>query len=302
MRKRIILYLFVCISYAVVGCGQNNAGDMESMTETVGMLVEETHIVKEVGEGIKVVITEEERTEINVETGEEEAEINVETGGEEAEINVGTEEEEREDSVMDEELELIENPYFPAKEHIALKVRATYYRGQGLVDEIVDAEIDRLKVYENGSIYKLNINITTETAGHFPVMVRYFYVRSDEIDLIWPFYQAEPNVQSIRFPDDDELLLRIFDTEEKLQNKGQLEPVCQEENAEYEDKYWFFYMKKEGDQITYYRREMRNSGDDMQKDLFVWEKGKGLIKFETGYGVGPMEVSITEICEVMNAE
>jgi len=223
------------------------------------------------------------------------------TGEGKAEITVNTEGKEGESGVADEQLS--ENPYFPVKEHMKLKVQVSHYKGQSLVDEIVDAEIDRLKAYENGSIYKLDINITADTCSpEFPYMVRYFYVKADEIDLIWPSYQEEPNAQCIRFPDDDKMLLQIFDTEEKLQTKGQLEPVCREENSEYEDEYWFCYMKKEGDQITYYRREMNYSGDDMQKDLFVWEKGKGLVKFETGFGVGPMEVSITEIREAMDVE
>lgn len=278
MRKRIILYLFICILYVVVGCGQNTVEDAVEVTEAVKAVENETNNAEEEQLDIKVPVTGTEKVEINVEL-------------------------EGEDWETDEELELIANPYFPAKKHMALKVRANYYKGQGVADEIVDAEIDRLKAYENGSIYKLDINITADTCSpKFPYMVRYFYVKEDEINLIWPFYQEEPNGKCIYFPDDDEMLLQIFDTEEKLQTKGQLETVCQEENSEYEDKYWFCYMKQEGDQITYYRREMNNSGDDMQKDLFVWEKGKGLVKFETGFGVGPMEVSITEIREVMDAE
>ncbi len=258
MRKRIILCFMVFILYVVVGCGKNAVENTVDVTEAVKTAENETDNVKEESE-IEVPVTGEEKAEVKMETGEE-------------------------------------NPYFPATSHMALKVRASYYKGQGLTDKIVDAEINRLKVYENGSIYKLEINIDIETASSdFPGMVRYFYVKADEIDLIWPFYQAEPNGKVIRFYDDDELLLDTFDTEEKLQDKGQLEPVCKEENTEYEDKYWFCYMKKEEDQITYYRREMRDSGDDMQKDLFVWEKGKGLIKFETGFGPGPMEASITEI-------
>ena len=206
-----------------------------------------------------------------------------------------------ENRVMNEQLERIANPYFPAKEHMTLKVRANYYMAQEPIDEIVDAEIDRLRVYEKGCIYKLKIYVTTHTASFdFPVMVRYFYVKADEINLIWPFYQAEPNGKCIYFYDDDELLLQTFDTEEKLESKGSLEPVCREENIEEEEASWFCSMKKEKDRVTFYRREKNHSGDEMQKDLFVWEKGKGLVQFETGFGPGPMEVTITEICEVHN--
>lgn len=290
MRKRIILYLFICILYVVVGCGQNTVEDAAEVTEAVKVAekeIEEEEQEKEEGEEKKE--KEEEDKKVLV-TGEGKAEITVNTEGKEGESGVADE-------------QLSENSYFPVKEHMKLKVQVSHYKGQSLVDEIVDAEIDRLKAYETGSIYKLDINITADTCSpKFPYMVRYFYVKEDEINLIWPFYQEEPNGKCIYFPDDDEMLLQIFDTEEKLQTKGQLEPVCREENSEYEDEYWFCYMKKEGDQITYYRREMNYSGDDMQKDLFVWEKGKGLVKFETGFGVGPMEVSITEIREAMDVE
>lgn len=209
MRKRIILCFLVFILYVVVGCGKNAVENTMDVTEAVKTVEDETDNVKEESE-IEVPVAVEEKAEVQVETGEE-------------------------------------NPYFPATAHMALKVRASYnyYREQALVDKIVDAEINRLKVYENGSIYKLEINIDIDTSSREfpgPGIVRYFYVKADEIDLIWPFYQAEPNGKVIRFYDDDELLLDTFDTEEKLQ-----------------------------------------------------EKGKGLIKFETGFGPGPMEASITEI-------
>ncbi len=271
---------------------KNNIFFYVSVILAVGMvyLFSDNLNKKEVIAGLEAQIQDLEGT-IETMTEEEQesmkkTELNMETGGEEGERGE------------------IDNPYFPVKEHMKLKVRANYYKGQEPIDEIVDAEIDRLKVYESGSIYKLKINIPIDTAAasEFPVMIRYFYVRADEIYLIWPFYQAEPNGKCIRFPDDDELLLQTFDTEEKLQNKGQIEPVCSEENIEEEEEYCFRSMKQEEDRVTFYRREIKHNGDEAQKDLFVWEKGKGLIKFETGYGPGPMEVSIDEICEVTDEE
>lgn len=88
MRKRIILCLFVCISYAAVGCGQNTAEDTEGVTENVGMVEKETDIVKEEKEDIKVPITGEEKTELDVEPEEE-------RGEEEEESKVTDEEYER---------------------------------------------------------------------------------------------------------------------------------------------------------------------------------------------------------------
>lgn len=34
------------------------------------------------------------------------------------------------------------------------------------------------------------------------------------------------------------------------------------------------------------------------EELFVWEKGKGLVEFGIGFGPGPLDVHIDEICEV----
>ncbi|MDE7339645.1 MAG: hypothetical protein K2N80_03665 [Lachnospiraceae bacterium] len=197
----------------------------------------------------------------------------------------------------DEGHEAIENPYFPAKEHVSLKVHAEYY-DCGFVDETADAEINRIKIYEEGSVYKLTIyikpNISSWYFANCDVMSMYFYVTTDKIYWILPYAQLEPGGKTINFYDDDELLIKTLDTDEKLKNKGVLELICQEEEMQEE----CFSIIKEENKITYSYSEIKVSGEPGGEELFVWEKGKGLVEFGIGFGPGPLDVHIDEICEV----
>ncbi|MCM1232905.1 MAG: hypothetical protein NC489_22495 [Ruminococcus flavefaciens] len=193
----------------------------------------------------------------------------------------------------------IENPYFPVKEHVSLKIHAEYYN-QGFVDEIADAEINRIKIYKEGCIYKLTMYIVPDMffSWYFKYgknMSMYFYVTADKIYWLLPYTQLEPGGEVVNFYDDDNLLVKTLDTDEKLQSNGVFELVCQEEDMQEE----YFSMTQEGNRITYYYSETKESGEPGEEDLFVWEKDKGLVEFGTGYGFGPMDVHIDEICEVI---
>lgn len=198
---------------------------------------------------------------------------------------------------MEETCTVIENPYFPVQEHISLKVHAAYY-DQEFVEETVDAEIDQVKVYENGRIYRFTVFISPMVGMRSflesDIMSMYFYVTADKIYLLMPYCQLEAGGESIYFYDDDELLAKTFDTEEKLLKYGALILVCQKEEMHGE----FFSLTLEGNQIKYYYSETKVNGEQGQRDLFVWEEGKGLVEFGTVYGPGPYEVYIDEIQSV----
>lgn len=51
-----------------------------------------------------------------------------------------------------------------------------------------------------------------------------------------------------------------------------------------------------------YYSEIKVNGEPGGEDLFVWEKGKGLVEFGTGFGSGPLDVHIDEICEVTESD
>lgn len=196
------------------------------------------------------------------------------------------------------------NSYFPCKEHTSLNGYAQYYDKQGeFIEEIVDAEIIKVKEYEEGNVYKLTIYIIAETNPWYfkedDFLSIYFYVTDDKIYRMYPYCQLEPGGTSISFYNDDDLLVTVFDTEEKLQSRGVFMPVCQEEDMQEE----FYSIKQVGNKITYHYFEIDINKDRGSEELFVWEKGKGLVEFETGWGAGMMSsVHVNEICEVTKDE
>ncbi len=189
-----------------------------------------------------------------------------------------------------------ENPYFYNREQITLQVHAEYHNGTEFVDEIADAEIYRVKTYEHGCVYRMIIYIDPFMSSWYfksgePLNI-YFYVTADKIYRILPYAQPEPGGRSIDLYDDDNLLTETLDTDEKLQNNSIV--VCQEEELQHE----YSSITKDGNRITYYLSETKVNGEPGGEDLFVWEQGKGLVEFGTGFGLGPMDVHINSIDHV----
>lgn len=186
-----------------------------------------------------------------------------------------------------------ENPYFYNREQVSLQVHAEYHNGTEFVDEIADAEIYRVKTYEHGCVYRMIIYIEPFMSSWYfksgePLNI-YFYVTADKIYRILPYAQLEPGGRSIDLYDDDNLLTETLDTDEKLQNNSIV--VCQEEELQQE----YSSITKDGNKITYCLSETKVNGEPGGEDLFVWDQGKGLVEFGTGFGPGPMDVHIDEI-------
>lgn len=191
----------------------------------------------------------------------------------------------------------MENPYFYNKKQVSLQVHAEYHNGIEFVDEIAEAEVCRVKIYEHGCVYKMTIYIEPFMSSWYfksgePMNI-YFYVAADKIYRILPYAQPEPGGKSIDLYDDDNLLTETLDTEEKLQDNSIL--VCQDEELQQE----YSSITKEGNKIIYYLSETKVNGEPGGEDLFVWEQGKGLIEFGTGFGPGPMDVHIDGIQKVI---
>ena len=279
MKKIFIILLLICALYAMEGCGQRSE------------------------EEIIIIAAGEKDVAVNEKSEAEKEKNSVKDRPQKERTVNGIEEREGEDTLsgQDEEREVIENPYFPVKEHVSLKIHAEYYK-QGLVDEIAVAEINRIKIYKEGCVYKLTMYIVPFMSSWYfksdENMSLYLYVTADKIYWLLPYAQLEPGGKSVNFYDDDDLLVETLDTDEKLQSIGVLQLVCQEEEMCEE----FFTMTQEGNRITYYYSETKVNGEPGGEDLFVWEKGKGLVEFGTGFGPGPMNVHIDEICEVTGDE
>lgn len=271
--------LILCGLMLLSGCGISNRQEQDS-------------------DGIDSVIME-------LDEGEEKADVNepCTEGSENGSVSMQyTEEDENDPASMQytrDEEGLIENPYFYNKDHVSLQTHAEYHNGSALIDETADAEINIVKTYKEGCIYKLTVYITPfMSSWYFPSgsnMSIYLYVTSDKIYRVLPYAQPEPGGQSVNFYDDDILLTETLDTEEKLRSIGVLELVCQEEEVQ-ED---YFSITREANRIRYDRSEIKPNGEPGDKTLFVWEEGKGLVEFGTGFGPGPMEVHIDEVREIV---
>ena len=299
MKKKLFILLLIYVLYATGGWRQRSdkyAND--SMTGIEAVVKKKSNINEKENKSI-IAIGEADV----VESEKSEDENGVKDRPHIKKMANDIEEKESDDTmiVQGEEREVIENPYFPAKEHVPLKVHAQYYN-RGFVDEIADAEINRIKIYEEGSIYKLKIYIVPTIHSWYFVdnenMSMYFYVMADKIYWILPYTQLEPGGKTINFYDDDDMLVKTLDTDEKLQSIGVLRLVCQEKDICEEA----FYITQEENRITYHSSETKPNGEPGGEDLFVWKKGKGLVEFGIGFGPGPMDVHIDEIYEVTEDE
>lgn len=192
-----------------------------------------------------------------------------------------------------------ENSYFFNDDHVYLKAKAKYddVTGSKFAEETACAEMRFIKQYEQGSVYKFVIEplgaLTDERLNI------YFYVTNNKIYRLWSYVYQDDKV--ITFYNDDELLVKVLDTDEKLINNGQI--VCQEEEVQDElrgeDSEFHFAIKKCGkQQIEYSSCSITSNGEIYYYENFKWEKGKGLIEFCSGYRAEREPLYLTEITQI----
>ncbi|MBO5209443.1 MAG: hypothetical protein J6B68_08875 [Lachnospiraceae bacterium] len=197
------------------------------------------------------------------------------------------------DGTEESENTVLQNPYFYNQSQTFLQ--AKYCKWGEWVDEIVDAKVSMVKVYEKGTVYKYTINIMTDYSSwdfqYGEIMNIYFYVTPDKIYRLRSYVQPQPGGEIYYFYNDDELLVKMLDTDEKLIDNGEI--VCQEEEMEKE----YSSITRDGDKITYCLLDIKVNGEVGMQEKFVWEKGKGLVEVGTGFGPGPYAVYLDEIKE-----
>ena len=190
------------------------------------------------------------------------------------------------------------NPYFFSKDHVYLKAKAEYedtIRSK-FVEEVVYAEMYLVKEYEQGSVYKFVVEplgaLTDERLN------TYFYVTNDKIYRLYSYVYKDDGV--ITFYNNDELLIQVLDTDEKLINNGQV--VCQKEEIESKlcegDSEFHYVISKRENQIVYSSRSITPNGEIYYYESFRWEEGKGLVEFNSGYRVEREPLYLTEIAEI----
>lgn len=189
------------------------------------------------------------------------------------------------------------NPYFFQKEHVYLQANAKYQDGAELVETTAYLESYLVKKYEYGTVYRLKI----EPLGDL-IIDRYniyFYVSNNKIHKVYGFLQEDNKV--ITFRADDERLTEMLDTDEKLINNGYI--VCQENETTddleaYETGDHFAFQKSEN-QITFDGWTIQGLHELYYYETLVWEEGKGLVEFTSGFGTEEQEILyLTEIMEI----
>lgn len=179
------------------------------------------------------------------------------------------------------------NPYFYTNDDVNLTATFTY---RDLEEQIVrdgTLNIKLVKNYENGDLFKLSVDDKEkiqECLSEDRLNV-YFYVTEDEIYRLWPYIYQDEEV--IRFYNDDDLIVKYLDTDDKLIANGEL--VCCKESVpdklDWPESGSHVDIIQQNDQVEYDRVDLNANGDRQFYERFIWEKGKGLVEFRSGFRV-----------------
>ena len=179
------------------------------------------------------------------------------------------------------------NPYFFTRRNARLSADVTYYSLENPSTVQGQLEMKWIKRYENGDLYKLSILPTADMtkAGYLgdARLHIYMYVTSDEIYRLWS-YDIHSD-ERIEFYNDDELLVAALDTDERLIANGEL--VCSMENVadalDSEEVGTHAAITHRGNQAIYTRVDRKVNGEPGYYETFVWEEGRGLVEYRSGF-------------------
>lgn len=184
---------------------------------------------------------------------------------------------------------LMTSEIFYIKNHTTI-TNYNYWVKTGCRSEL---ELHWLKQYDNGCLARLSIVPFSDNMPDYMDETRmniYFYVTSDKIYRI--FY---PDLQNIGFLDadrnDDILLMSMLDTDEKLIDNGELVccPEGVEDMLEEGEAGTHTSVDLQGNQILYNRMDIKENGDREYYENFIWEEGKGLVGYMSGYEAETVE-------------
>ena len=138
--------------------------------------------------------------------------------------------------------------------------------------EQVKIQVEQVEQWENGILYTMVIESDTEDDSRYlygrdRFFLGYFYVSEDKI------YRIDENkMEEVNIKNEEDFIAR--DT-----------VVCQEmgkEDSLKEEKGWHEEIMVEGTVCTY--RSYNDLTETGYYERFVWEKGKGLIEYKSGFG------------------
>ena len=198
----------------------------------------------------------------------------------------------------------INNPYFYENESVNLTATLTYYGTDTEVVRDGTLEMKLVKNYENGDLFKLSVaneeNIQ-DCLGEDRLNT-YFYVTDDKIYRLWAYICQDEEV--IRFYNDDDLIVKYLDTDDKLIANGEL--VCCEEDVtdELQPKQGGVHVtiSHPDNQTVYNRVELKEDGSTHYYESYVWEKGKGLVENRSGFRIEADILYIKNINQIENVK
>lgn len=178
-----------------------------------------------------------------------------------------------------------ENTYFYSETGCLFSADIQYIEDETVTIINGELELQWLKEYDNGNLYKLMVEPDGRITGYLSKerLIIYFYVTSDKIYRLWSF--AVRDGKLIEFYNNDALLMETLNTDEKLVKNGEV--VCCMENMtdelEVSEVGKHVMIIQRGEQVIYDRVDINENGGRGFYERFVWEEGKGLIEYKSGY-------------------
>lgn len=171
--------------------------------------------------------------------------------------------------------EAIKNPFFFQDNVLKVKYKARFtFPSKEIFPNEIDLLIIKVLNFENGTLYKLKINCNEDFGNQT------YYDFSDRFNLGY-FYVQKDKILLIK---DSALDIDELKTEADILNKYKV--VCQDE--ELKDKFkknqkaWHEYILVDDNKREYYG--YNNQIETGYYEKFVWEYGKGLVEYKSGFG------------------
>ena len=146
-------------------------------------------------------------------------------------------------------------------------------------------DVYRVTTLQNGSIYKMAV-APIEILDRYLTdarLILYFYVTDEEIYRIWSY--VYDGGEAITFYNDDDLLTKSLDTEEKIFNNSYM--VCRPDHVpdlkEHHEQGMHNIIRLEGNLVMSKMWNVTPNGESYFYENLTWELGKGLRYYESGF-------------------
>lgn len=196
----------------------------------------------------------------------------------------------------------ISNPYFYQESCVMLEANAEYQCFEEFQKTPVKISGCMIKEYPEGMLYKLVVDsegqLTDASLSDAETRLRmYFYVTEDQIYRVQPYLVVGQGM--ITFYDNDWLLTLLLDSEEKIINNSRLVCGTSDIFSDLEEGEPGVHegIVRNGNQISYSRCDVKPNGTPGFYEQFIWEKDKGLVRYESGYSAEREILNLSEIKE-----